>query len=57
MMNEKLSQALCDVCYSELESIHKSVMMNGGMFTSSKQIDDAKDCVVIIEKLKKLSMK
>lgn len=57
MMNEKLSQALCDVCYNELEFIHKSVMMNGGMFTSSKQIDDAKDCVEIIEKLKKLSMK
>lgn len=57
MMNETLQQALCDVCYNELESIHESVMKNGGFFHSSQQIDDARDCVEIIDKLKKLSMK
>lgn len=57
MMNEQLQQALCDVCYNELESIHESVMKNGGFFHSSQQIDDARDCVEIIDKLKKLSMK
>lgn len=57
MMNDKLAQALHDVCCNELEAIHESVMKNGGFFHSSQQIDDTKDCVEIIEKLKKLSMK
>lgn len=49
---ETIQSALC----AQLECIASEIWENGGEFSSSRMLDDTKDCLQAIKDLRKISM-